>query len=134
MRRSVRPRRTQRRLAAVAAATLLLAACEIPYDFDGAGGADRVLIDGAGAWRVLGETDPIWSGPAPNITSGGTRSAAPGDFDGDGTWEPAVVDTTTGVWTTAGDLGMFTVTPPVDPTPDPQSGGCLLYTSPSPRD
>jgi hypothetical protein len=116
---------TPRRLASIAAATLLLAACEIPYDFDGAGGADRVLIDDAGAWRVLGETDPIWTGPAPNVTSGGTRSAAAGDYDGDGTWEPAVVDTATGVWTTAGALGTFTVTPPADPTPDAWSGGVI---------
>jgi hypothetical protein len=102
----------RRRLPAVATATLLLAACEIPYDFDGEGGADHVYVDNAGVWHDLDLPAPIWTQPV------GNEFPAPGDYDGDGQWEAAAVDLTTGLWTTAGTRGAFTVTMPADTDSD----------------
>lgn len=102
----------RRRLAAVAAATLLLAACEIPYDFDGTAGADYVYVDKAGVWRDLDLPDPVWTQPTVN------QAPVPGDYDGDGRWEAASLDLVSGVWSTAGARGSFTVARPPDTDSD----------------
>ncbi len=106
-------------MALAAAALTLLAACNGPYDLTGSVGADHVYIDSAGAWRVLGTDEIIWTGPTVPVSDPGStgRYAAPGNYDGEGRWEPAVVDVTTGVWTTAGGRGTFTFPAPADPSP-----------------
>ncbi len=98
-------------LVAVAAATAVLLAACIPYDLTGSLGADHVYVDNAGAWRVLGTNELIWSGPA--LSSGRVIPVA-GNYDGEGRWEPATVDLATGTWTTAGARGTFVLPAPAD--------------------
>lgn len=80
----------------------------VPYDFDGDGRADLVTIKGWGLanppWYRLGDVNPLFV-PA-------YSTAVPGDYDGDGKWEPASVDWSTGEWQTTGGRGTFTYPPP----------------------
>lgn len=103
---------------AAAALALVGVACKpIPYDFDGDHKGDLWWVDDVG-WHdaVTGTTVPRLADPA---TEGG--QAAAGDYDGDGTWEPAeVIKTTstsgagawTGEWRTAGSAGSLWLAPP----------------------
>jgi hypothetical protein len=96
------------------AAAAVLASCNGPYDLTGSVGADRLYVDATGAWRVAGEPDAIWTGPVLDYYD---TFAAPGNFDGEGRWEPAVVDIATGTWTTGGARGTFVLPPPTDDDP-----------------
>ncbi len=90
----------------------------IPYDLTGDLGADHVYVDTAGAWRVFGTDEIVWTGPVLGEPGASGRYPAPGNYDGEGRWEPAVVDVT-GVWTTAGARGTFSYPAPIDVDTDP---------------
>ncbi len=76
-------------------------------DFDGDHEADVAWTDATGAWYRLGSPGPIFTGP----TDG---PPVPGDYDGNGQWEPAgILDDGTGVprWTTPTQSIPFTLPP-----------------------
>jgi hypothetical protein len=73
-----------------------LTARTVEYDFTGDGQADRVWVDGQGVWWMEGAQAPLWD-PQPEFPWSVTPAA--GDYDGDSTWEPAIV-TQDGAWTT----------------------------------
>ncbi len=106
--------RHRRSVLRTVAAAAVLASCNGPYDLTGSVGADRLYVDATGAWRVAGEPDAIWTGPVLDYYD---TFAAPGNFDGEGRWEPAVVDMATGTWTTGGARGTFVLPPPTDDDP-----------------
>lgn len=82
----------------VALAVLMLAACQVPFDFDGDAKADRTWVDDSEAWQQEGQAWPIWVPPAEE------HRIAPGNYDGDATWEYGAV-TASGDWVTAGTAG-----------------------------
>jgi hypothetical protein len=95
--------------------------CPLPgfgtaHDFTGDGRADRVWIDDADIWWL--EHEPMWD-PAPEAPDGdalGPWPVAPGDYDGDGRWEPAVI-TASGVWVSPRENVSFPF-----PGPNPADG------------
>ena len=77
-------------------------ACFQPFDFDGDNHADRVAISvGDGTWFSGG--DVLFAGQT-------TDTAVPGDYDGNGKWEAAVVRGDD--WVTQGTRGTITFAPP----------------------
>ena len=73
----------------------------LPFDLDHDGSAGFGFIDD-GAWYQVGEPTPFWE-VDPDLTGGGE---VPGNYDGDGGWEPATVGP--GTWTTGGGAGAIT--------------------------
>jgi len=92
--------RRWRVLAGLAVLALLAAACEaVPGDFTGDRKADEVYVtwtgstaDPAPVFMETGQTTPLFTGSAGDVP-------VPGDYDGDGKWEPAVLGGTT--WTSS---------------------------------
>jgi len=78
-------RRTSALIGVVTVGALLAAACNVrPHDYDGDKKADIVYTTGGaagGAWMQVGVTTPLWAGLR--------GDAVGGDYDNDGTWEPA---------------------------------------------
>ncbi len=84
---------TSRRVRLVAAAVVLVviaAACQAtPGDFTGDARADMVYENfQSGNWYSAGQATPIYTGQAEDLP-------VPGDYNGDGKWEPAVLRGTT---------------------------------------
>jgi hypothetical protein len=95
----------RRRSLALGALVFVALACK-PFDFDGSGSADLAYVTAEGDWYRIGETEPFFSRPGSVLGPDGVI-LAPGDYDGDGVWEPAVVGED-GVWRTGGDRGDIT--------------------------
>ncbi len=126
-----------RRLGLVGAALVLVlvaAACEAaPGDFTGDRKADEVTYDFNGNWYQQGVAAPIWTGPSMNGT-GSPAFAVPGDYDGDGKWEPAELVGTT--WTSSALASPIDYDPagmPVGPpaTPGPLPGLSIIGSLPT---
>src|SRR6185436_6094943 len=76
----------RRILALVGSVALLAVACKAaPYDYTGDQKADPVYVDSASYdWFRAGDPTPLFDGQSGDV-------AASGDYDGTGTWEPAVL-------------------------------------------
>jgi hypothetical protein len=100
---------SRRRLAVLASAcvlALVAVACK-PYDFNLDNKADVGWYDSSdGTWHRVGEANPFFSSTEPGLQG----YLAPGDYDGDGVWEPAN-QLTDGRWETAGGRGTFEYAP-----------------------
>jgi hypothetical protein len=104
-------------LAGLAVGTALLcAACWFPYDIDGDGRADLVYVNSV--------TDQWYRYGSPDVIRTGGGVPAMGNYDGQGSWELAEANRTTGMWTTAGGRGDFSFpAPPAVSAPQTLSGG-----------
>jgi hypothetical protein len=111
---------TRWRLGGIAAVVALVAAaCNVPYDYDNDGKADvAYAVPSTGDWYHFGD-------PTPFFQPGGWRWMAPGDYDGNHTWEPGVVASDDATWITGGGRGTFTFAAP----PNPEGG--LHYWQPN---
>jgi hypothetical protein len=96
----------RRRFLPLVIVLVAVAAACVPYDFNGDGKVDFTYVDDDGVWYRLGAAGPIFT---PTDGSGLGSVAAPGDYDGNGTWEPATW-TPTG-WETAGPAGIIDFVP-----------------------
>jgi hypothetical protein len=110
------------KFAAVAGvAALVVVACGVPNDFDNDGKADIVWTTSNGDWFRPGQYQPMFSpgvsDPAPPFDIG-ANLAVPGDYDGNGIWEPAVVQNG-GTWVTKGNRGTFSFPAPPNTTDVP---------------
>jgi hypothetical protein len=90
---------TRRILTLVGAVALVAVACRaVPGDVTGDRKADALSVDRAdGTWHRIGS-------PAVLFTGQPTDVIVPGDYDGDGTWEPAVLRGTHWISAKAGDV------------------------------
>ncbi|MFN8041200.1 MAG: VCBS repeat-containing protein [Acidimicrobiales bacterium] len=137
----------RRRTALVVAVLLLAGACSwVPFDFNGDKKADVAwVLDGSSAsnpsqaWWRAGEAGPfhqvapVANPGGQNLTTDGVI-AVPGDYDGNGIWEPATVVLPSGTtWDTTGSRGSISFAPPALPA---VSGGCgpRPYVDPVPAD
>jgi hypothetical protein len=111
------PRRHAAALVGLAAGTALLcAACWFPYDLDGDGRADLVYLNSV--------TDQWFRYGSPDVIRTGGGAPAMGNYDGQGNWELAEANRTTGMWTTAGSRGEFSFPAPATVSaPQTPSGG-----------
>jgi hypothetical protein len=89
-----------RRLALVVALVVLATSCFKTYDFDNDDKADFVVRLGNGAWRNLNAP----AGDPPMFVGGSNDEIVPADYDGDGTFDPAVVQAN-GDWVTQSAVG-----------------------------
>ena len=105
----------QRSAALIGAAlvVMLSAGCRVPFDFDGDGASDQAWIDRvSGAWSRNTPDGVEQFAALPSFVTQGNgvherAYAVPGNYDGDLAWEPAMVDSGTGDWATAGAAGTF---------------------------
>ena len=130
--RSVRRRRGRLGAIAVTVAALAAACSWIPFDFDGDKKADVAWVDPEGAWWRSGQATPLLQPPViaspyanvdrPTFQS---YSTVPGDYDGNGIWEPGAVAVNGSSWITTGSRGTITFAAPAVPT---TSQGCGVET------
>jgi len=140
--------RRRRRGAAVVAVLLLAGACSwVPFDFNGDKKADVAwVVDGGSGqqphqlWWRSGEAAPFHQLATVDNPGGGSSLAysgfiaVPGDYDGNGIWEPATVVLPSGTtWDTTGSRGSISFPPPTMTVPP---GGCgpSPYVDPVPAD
>jgi hypothetical protein len=114
-------RRVGRLTAVTVGAALLATACYVPYDFTGDGKADLVGIDGQGVW---------WNGTTQLYVGQVGDWPVAGNYDGNGTWEAAVVRGDQ--WITQGKAGTITYPPP--PVLDVPQGSTPPLIVPVPAD
>src|SRR5262249_49160923 len=76
------------------------------YDFDGDGKADIAWVTQGNAW--MRSTGSFWT-----PSGSGWTWTVPGDYDGNGRWEPAAV--LGDEWQTSGGRGNFTFAKPASP-------------------
>jgi len=69
----------------VAILVIVAAGCRKDFDFDADGRADKIYVSAiSGDWYRLNPAPQ-----PPTFLAAGNSAPAPGDYDGDGTWEPA---------------------------------------------
>ena len=141
--------RRRRRVALVVAVLLVAGACSyVPFDFDGDKRADVAWVEDnewstdqpSQRWWRAGEAAPFHQLATVDNPGGGAYLAysgfiaVPGDYDGNGVWEPATVLLPSGTtWDTTGSRGAISFPPPSLPTTT-STCGPRPYVYPVPAD